>query len=62
MPLVRYEQQPGFGLAVRKEILRRRGAIKNAETRTPGSSLTNIDHEELSALLSRLQDRLETMG
>ena len=62
MPLVRYEQQPGFGLAVRKEILRRRGAIKNAETRTPGPSLTNIDHEELSALLSRLQDRLETMG
>ena len=30
LPLVRHEQQPGFGLAVRKEILRRRGAIRSA--------------------------------
>ena len=27
LPIIRHEQQPGFGLAVRKEILRRRGAI-----------------------------------
>jgi len=27
LPLVRYEQQPGIGLAICKEVLRRRGAI-----------------------------------
>ena len=37
LPLVRHEQQPGFGLAVRKEILRRRGAIRSAAVRAPGS-------------------------
>src|SRR5262249_15938539 len=35
LPLVRHEQQPGFGLAVRKEILRRRGAIRSAAVRSP---------------------------
>ena len=40
LPLVRHEQQPGFGLAVRKEILRRRGAIRSAAVRAPGPSST----------------------
>src|SRR5437763_6109202 len=39
LPLLRHEQQPGFGLAVRKEILRRRGAIGCAAARRPGPSL-----------------------
>jgi 4-hydroxy-tetrahydrodipicolinate synthase len=54
LPLVRYEQQPGFGLAVRKEILRRRGAIRAAVTRRPGPSLTAAEHAEIDVLLSRL--------
>ena len=29
LPLVRHEQQPGVGLALRKEVLFRRGAIKS---------------------------------
>jgi 4-hydroxy-tetrahydrodipicolinate synthase len=29
LPLLRYEQQPGLGLAVRKHILVRRGAIRS---------------------------------
>lgn len=62
MPLVRYEQQPGFGLAVRKEILRRRGAIKDGMTRKPGAKLNKLDHEELSLLLGRLQERLAKMS
>ena len=40
LPLVRHEQQPGFGLAVRKEVLRRRGAIRSAAMRSPGPSST----------------------
>ena len=59
LPLVRYEQQPGFGLAVRKEILRRRGAVSCAMSRAPGPVLTKIGHEELDQLIDRLNSRLK---
>jgi 4-hydroxy-tetrahydrodipicolinate synthase len=58
LPLVRHEQQPGFGLAVRKEILRRRGAIRSAAVRAPGPKLDAVDMPELDRLLSRLEARL----
>ena len=61
LPLVRYEQQPGYGLAVRKEVLRQRGAIANALTRSPGTSLSQTDHSELSKLISRLERRLNEL-
>lgn len=55
LPLARHEQQPGFGLAVRKEVLRRRGLIDCARTRAPGPSLTPTDHAELDRLIARLE-------
>jgi 4-hydroxy-tetrahydrodipicolinate synthase len=58
LPLVCYEQQPGFGLAVRKEILRRRGAIRSAAVRAPGPTLTNTDRAELDRIIMRLERRL----
>jgi len=58
LPVLRHEQQPGFGLAIRKEILRRRGAIKSSAVRHPGPKLTGADHHELDGLLNRLQRRL----
>jgi len=58
LPLVCYEQQPGIGLAVRKEVLRRRGAIKSAALRSPGPKLDTDDVKELDALLARLETRL----
>jgi len=58
LPLVCYEQQPGYGLAVRKEILRRRGAIASAAVRAPGASLTADDLRELDALMARLERKL----
>jgi 4-hydroxy-tetrahydrodipicolinate synthase len=58
LPLVSYEQQPGYGLAVRKEVLRRRGAIAHAAVRAPGTRLTRTDHAELDRLLARLAARL----
>lgn len=61
LPVVRHEQQPGYGLAVRKETLRRRGAITSAKTRAPGPSLNAQDHADLDRLLSRLEDRLKTL-
>lgn len=58
LPLVRHEQQPGFGLAVRKEILRRRGIIATAATRAPGPKLDAAGQEELTRLMARLERRL----
>lgn len=58
LPLVRLEQQPGAGLAIRKEILRRRGALACSVTRAPGPSLSPEDHEEISRLIARLEQRL----
>ncbi|WP_299379214.1 dihydrodipicolinate synthase family protein [uncultured Kiloniella sp.] len=58
LPVVRHEQQPGYGLAVRKEILRRRGAISTALTRAPGPKLSKEDHVDLDRLLVRLEARL----
>jgi len=59
LPLVRHEQQPGFGLAVRKEILRRRGAVASAAVRAPGLKLDAADLTELDRLQSRLEARLK---
>ena len=55
LPIVRHEQQPGFGLALRKEILHRRGAIASPKVRAPGATLTATDHDELTRLLSRVE-------
>lgn len=55
LPLVRHEQQPGIGLALRKETLRRRGILASAATRAPGPKLDADDHAELTRLLARLE-------
>lgn len=39
MPLLVFEGQPGLGVAIRKEILRRRGLIESALVRHPGPRL-----------------------
>ncbi|MGP1395935.1 MAG: dihydrodipicolinate synthase family protein [Inquilinaceae bacterium] len=62
LPLVRHEQQPGFGLAVRKEILRRRGAIRSAKARAPGPALDAWGQDELTRLMRRLESSLERLG
>ena len=55
LPYVRYEQQPGFGLAVRKETLFRRGAINSPAVRQPGPNLSSQDEAELTRLISRVE-------
>jgi 4-hydroxy-tetrahydrodipicolinate synthase len=62
LPLVRHEQQPAIGLALRKEVLFRRGAIKSPRQRAPGSSLTATDRAELDGLIQRLERRLTAAG
>ena len=61
LPLVRHEQQPGFGLALRKEILHRRGAIASPRVRSPGPQLSGIDHEELTRLIARVEKNVEAL-
>ena len=62
LPLVRHEQQPSIGLALRKEVLFRRGAIRSPRQRAPGSSLTATDRAELDNLIARLDRRLAAAG
>ena len=54
LPLIRYEQQQSIGLAVRKYVLQKRGAIAHDCQRAPGTSLTGIAKSEVDYLLSRL--------
>lgn len=62
LPLLKHEQVPGFGLLVRKEILRRRGAIASARVRAPGGRLEGIDLAEIDRLVGRLERRLAEPG
>lgn len=61
LPLVRHEQQPGFGLALRKEVLHRRGVIASPTVRAPGPTLTETDKNELSRLISRVERNVEAL-
>lgn len=57
LPLLRYEQQQGVGLAVRKYVLMRRGFITSDTQRKPGSGLTAKARAEVDYLLSRLAEK-----
>ena len=54
LPLLRYEQQPGVGLAVRKYVLMRRGIITSDSQRKPGAALSAAGRAEVDYLMARL--------
>lgn len=54
LPLLRYEQQPGVGLAVRKYILRRRGLLSSDTMRKPRRTLSQETASEVDHLIHRL--------
>ena len=58
LPLIRYESQPGLGLAVRKYILAKRGAIAHATVRAPGPKLSTAAVAEVETLIARQEARL----
>ena len=62
LPLVRYEQQPGIGLAVRKHVLAKRGAIASAAQRRPGAGLPGEAVAEVEFLRARQERRLNELG
>ncbi|MCL4188422.1 MAG: dihydrodipicolinate synthase family protein [Rhodobacteraceae bacterium] len=62
LPLVRYEQQPGIGLAARKHALWRRGAIASPAQRRPGQVLDAAGAAEVDRLIARQERRLRALG
>jgi len=62
LPLSRYEQQAGIGLAVRKHLLAQRGVIASAAIRKPGPKLSAADLADLDRLVKRQTHRLAELG
>jgi len=62
LPLARYEQQPGPGLAIRKYVLQKRGVIASAALRKPGPKLSPIDIAEIERMIARQSKRLQEIG
>jgi len=54
LPLLRYEQQQGVGLAVRKYVMMKRGILASDAQRKPGPGLTAAAKSEVDYLLGRL--------
>jgi 4-hydroxy-tetrahydrodipicolinate synthase len=54
LPLLRYEQQPGVGLAVRKYVMMRRGLLASDAQRKPSAGLSATARAEVEFLLARL--------
>ena len=62
LPLARYEQQAGIGLAVRKHIFAERGIIASAAVRKPGPKLSAADLADVARLTQRQQRRLAALS
>ena len=62
LPLARYEQQAALGLAVRKYLLLKRGAIASAAIRKPGPKLSAADVADIDRLIARQDKRLKELG
>ena len=57
LPLLRYDHQPGVGLAVRKYVLMRRGVLGTAAMRKPAPVFSAETRAEVDYLLARLAKR-----
>lgn len=62
LPLAKYEQQAGVGLAVRKHLLAQRGAIASAAVRKPGPKLSALDLADIARLVARQEKKLAALG
>ncbi len=62
LPLIRHEQQIGFGLALRKEPLRRFGALICGASGMSGPAVDADNIAELEDLFARLRTELESIG
>jgi 4-hydroxy-tetrahydrodipicolinate synthase len=51
VPLMRFEFQEGIGMAIRKEVLHRRGALASPATRPPAAALDTSTREALDRVM-----------
>jgi 4-hydroxy-tetrahydrodipicolinate synthase len=56
VPLMRFEFQEGIGMAIRKEVLRRRGALTHAGIRQPGGALDQTTKDALDRVMKWTSD------
>ena len=54
LPLIRFENQPGINLPLRKHLYRRRGALASERVRQPAATLDRGTLDELDAILRHL--------
>ena len=52
VPLMRFEFQEGIGMAIRKEVLHRRGVLASPATRAPGAALDAATREALDRVMA----------
>ncbi len=57
VPLMRFEFQEGIGMAIRKEVLHRRGALASPATRTPAAPLDQTTREALDRVMAWVDTR-----
>src|SRR5205807_3210530 len=62
VPLMRFEFQEGIGMAIRKEVLKRRGAIAHAGIRPPGGQLDRTTREALDRVMTWSEGRQRLEG
>jgi 4-hydroxy-tetrahydrodipicolinate synthase len=62
LPLAKYEQQAGVGLAVRKFLFKERGVIASDFVRKPGPKLSTQDVDDIRFLVQRQEGRLRELA
>jgi len=57
VPLMRFEFQEGIGMAIRKEVLHRRGALAGPATRPPAAALDQTTREALDRVMQWVESQ-----
>jgi 4-hydroxy-tetrahydrodipicolinate synthase len=60
VPLMRFEFQEGIGMAIRKEVLHRRGALASPATRPPAAALDQATREALDRVMKWVELEAKT--
>lgn len=62
VPLMRFEFQEGIGMAIRKEVLHRRGALASPATRAPAAALDQTTREALDRVMKYTEQFTRDLG
>jgi len=62
LPLIRYEFQPGIGVALRKHVYRRRGVFASEHVRAPAPAVDAATLADFEAVVERCGLRIDTPG